>query len=67
MPAPEGYPIMGGAFAQSQVIYSKWLLNFDVRWIQIETDATLFDGTDAEIFPLDINPLVYSINIGYMF
>jgi outer membrane protein len=46
----------------------KWLLNFDVRWIQIEADATLSgEGLEPATIPLDISPLVYSINIGYAF
>ena len=45
----------------------KWLLNFDVRWIQLEADAKLSDGVDTETIALDISPLVYSINVGYRF
>lgn len=45
----------------------KWLLNFDVRWIQLEADAKLSDGVDTETIALDISPLVYSVNIGYRF
>jgi len=45
----------------------KWLLNFDVRWISLEADASLSDGVDAEVISLDISPLVYSINLGYRF
>ena len=44
-----------------------WLITLDVRWISIESDATLFDGVDSEIISLDINPLVYNINVGYRF
>lgn len=42
----------------------KWLLNFDVRWIDISTEAEV-DGTS--IGDVDIEPLVYGINIGYRF
>jgi len=50
----------------------KWLVNLDVRYINIETDATvtLDDGTGpvtGEIGTVDINPWVYSINVGYRF
>ncbi len=41
-----------------------WLLNFDVRYISIETDATL--GGDA-IGTVVIDPWVYAINLGYRF
>lgn len=45
----------------------KWLINLDIRYISIAPDATLFDGVDSETVGLDINPLVYSINVGYIF
>lgn len=45
-----------------------WLINFDFRYIDIETDATVSDGlTSAEIGTVAIDPFVYSINIGYRF
>ena len=46
---------------------SNWLFNVDVRWIDIEPDATLSDGVTTETYKLDINPLVYSLNVGYKF
>lgn len=54
------------------LLNEKWLLNFDVRWINIETDATLTvdDGTGAvtgEVGTVEIDPWVYSLNIGYRF
>lgn len=42
----------------------KWLLNFDVRWIDISTEAEV-DGTS--IGDVDIDPLVYGVYIGYRF
>lgn len=50
----------------------KWLVNLDVRWIKIESDATLTidDGTGpmtGEIGAIKIDPWVYSLNIGYRF
>ena len=50
-----------------------WSLNFDVRWINIETDATLTldDGVNApvaaDVGTVEIDPWVYSINLGYRF
>lgn len=41
-----------------------WLVNFDVRYIDIETDATL---GGAEIGGVAIDPMVYSLSIGYLF
>lgn len=42
----------------------KWLINFDLRWIDINSDLTV-DGLD--LGEVEIDPLVYSINIGYAF
>ena len=47
---------------------NNWLINFDFRYIDIETDATVSDGTtSAEVGTVAIDPYVYSINIGYRF
>jgi outer membrane protein len=45
----------------------EWLITIDARWIGIEADATLFDGVSSETIALDINPLVYNINVGFKF
>lgn len=54
----------------------KWLLNFDVRYIDIETDATLTilddtvdppESVTGDIGTVEIDPWVYSINIGFKF
>ena len=39
-------------------------LNLDARWIKIETDARL-NGADLET--VEIDPLVYSITVGWRF
>ncbi|MDH3576251.1 MAG: outer membrane beta-barrel protein [Gammaproteobacteria bacterium] len=44
-----------------------WLFNFDLRWINIESDATLDDGISLETAKVEIDPFVYSINVGYRF
>jgi len=47
---------------------NRWLLNFDLRWIDIESDLTASDGvTSEEIGTVKIDPFVYSINLGYSF
>jgi outer membrane protein len=47
---------------------NRWLLNFDLRWIDIESDLTASDGdTSEELGTVKIDPWVYSINIGYSF
>ncbi len=42
----------------------RWFLNVDLRWINIETDATL-DG--ADLGSVEIDPFVGGINVGYRF
>ncbi len=42
----------------------RWDLNIDIRWINIETDATL-DG--ADLGTVEIDPVVGGINLGYRF
>ena len=46
------------------LIGEDWLVNADVRYINIETDATL---GGAEIGTVAIDPMVYSISFGYRF
>lgn len=45
----------------------RWLFNVDLRWINIESDATLDDGIEVETAKVEIDPLVYSVNVGYKF
>ena len=50
----------------------KWLLNLDVRWINIESEVelTIDDGTGrvtGDIGDVEIDPWVYSVNLGYRF
>ena len=47
---------------------NRWLLNVDLRWIDIESDLNASDGVDsAELGTVKIDPWVYSINVGYTF
>jgi len=47
---------------------NRWLLNFDLRYIDIESDLTVSDGVDSEkLGTVKIDPWVYSINLGYSF
>ncbi len=47
---------------------NRWLLNVDLRWIDIESDLTASDGvTSQELGTVKIDPFVYSINVGYTF
>ena len=51
----------------------QWLVNFDVRWINIEADlkGTIDDGVNApvtvELGTVEIDPWVFAINLGYRF
>ena len=47
---------------------NRWLLNFDLRWIDIESDleATVA-GETIDAGTVKIDPWVYSINLGYSF
>ena len=50
------------------MLNDRWLLNFDLRWIDIESDLTVSDGsTSAEFGTVKIDPWVYAINLGYRF
>lgn len=51
---------------------SHWLLNFDLRWIEIEADMSLSveEGTvpaTNEIGAVDIDPWVLTVDLGYRF
>ena len=46
------------------LLNDSWLLNFDLRWINIETDAKLAGESAGTV---EIDPWVYSINVGYRF
>ena len=47
---------------------NRWLLNFDLRWIDIESDLDVTSGgVTGELGTVKIDPWVYSINVGYTF
>lgn len=54
------------------MLNDQWLVNFDLRWINIESDleATVDDGTGPVTLGLgtvEIDPWVFAINLGYRF
>ena len=51
-------------FGADWMFNDNWLVNLDVRWINIESDLTV-DGLD--IGTVEIDPWVYSLNLGYRF
>ncbi len=56
-----------GFAAQLGVDYdigNNWFLNANIRYISIETDAEV-DGT--EVAEVEIDPLLYGLNVGYRF
>jgi len=68
---------LAGQVGFDWVFANNWLVNVDVRYIQIETDATV-GGETAFILSngatyavdagtVDINPWVYTLNVGYKF
>lgn len=47
---------------------NKWSINASVRWIDIDTEATItFDGGHQITSDIDIDPMVYSVMFGYKF
>ena len=64
-----------GAAAQlgaDWLLSGQWLVNFDLRWIQIESDlnATVDDGTGpltGTLGKVTIDPWVFAVNVGYRF
>ncbi len=63
-----GVAVQAGA---DWMINEKWLVNFDVRWINIESDLDVTFATDPPatvgLGSVDINPWVFAINVGYRF
>lgn len=44
-----------------------WMINFDVKYIAIQTDAVVNVGENSYTSNVNINPFVYGIGIGYHF
>jgi outer membrane protein len=45
----------------------QWFLNFELRWIKIETDVEVTDGVETLAAKVKIDPLVYGLHVGYRF
>ena len=46
----------------------QWFVNIDIRYVQIETDAKISDEESTEkIGTVKVNPMAYSIMLGYRF
>lgn len=50
------------------VINKKWHVNASVRWIDIDTEATIkFDNGSKITSDIEIDPYVYTLSMGYIF
>jgi outer membrane protein len=49
------------------VLYDQWHVNASVRWIDIDTDAEFSLNGDKGTVAVDIDPLVYTLSVGYRF
>lgn len=48
-------------------INQNWMVNFDVKYIAMETNATVNVGSSSYTSNVNINPFVYGVGIGYRF
>ncbi len=52
-------------------ISESWLVNIDLRWVELDTDATIKvpgpDGGRLDLGTVEIDPIVYGVSIGYRF
>lgn len=49
-------------------INDRWLINASVRWLDIDTDATInFDSGNNLTVDVEIDPWVYTLSVGYLF
>lgn len=48
-------------------VSDRMFLNFDVRWIDIETEATVGTPDGDLVFDVAIDPMVYSVTLGWKF
>ena len=48
-------------------IAPKWFLNFDVKYVAIDTDIFIKGAGGAKVTKLGIDPMLYSVGIGYRF
>lgn len=63
---------LAAQFGADWMFDEQWLINIDIRWINIETDlkATVDDGTGpvtGELGTVEIDPWVIAISLGYRF
>ncbi|WP_027949312.1 OmpW/AlkL family protein [Haliea salexigens] len=60
-----------GLSAQLGVDYmvnDQWFINGSIRWIDIDTEASFnLNGTPGNVNSIEIDPMVYTISLGYRF
>ncbi len=44
-----------------------WMINLDIRYLSIAPDVTLSDAESSETIEIDINPMVFSLNLVFVF
>ena len=49
------------------MLTDKLMLNAQIRYIDIETKATTYDGTTKVSVDVDVDPFVYMVGLGYKF
>ena len=48
-------------------INDRWFINADVKYIQIDTDATLTTGDTVRTIEVDLDPIVAGVGVGFRF
>lgn len=48
-------------------VNDRWFLNADIKYIQIDTDATLTTGDTVRTVEVDLDPIVAGVGVGFRF
>jgi outer membrane protein len=49
-------------------VNERWLVNASARWLDLETEAEIrTDGGSKFTADIDVDPMVYTISVGYKF
>ncbi len=50
------------------MVNDQWFVNSSIRWIDIDTKASFnLNGTPGSVGDIEVDPLVYSLSLGYRF
>lgn len=59
---------LAAQFGVDYMLNDKWFLNGSVRWIDIDSEASFnLNGTAGVVDSIEIDPLVYTVSVGYRF